>query len=169
MTNAEARMTKSDKAAMDLQDRFCEEVKRRAACARLLGISAFGYIAMRKGAMRRGITPFGGKVGLAAQAEDLEGLLVAVVRCQLQIIEQLAAAGDHAEEATAGAVILGIGGQMGREMIDALRQNRDLDIGASGVFVVDFEVGGGSGDFAHGVFIGGVPDNLSGVLFSIGY
>jgi hypothetical protein len=54
-------------------------------------------------------------------------------------------------------------------MIDALRQNRDLDIGASGVFVVDFEVGGGSGDFAHGMFIGGVPDNLSGVLFSIGY
>ena len=124
---------------------------------------------MRKGAMRRGITPFGGKVGLAAQTEGLDRLRVAIGGRQLEVIKQLAAAGDHAEEATAGAVILGIGGQMGREMIDALRQNRDLDIGASGVFVVDFEVGGGSGDFAHGVFIGGVPDNLSGVLFSMGY
>lgn len=128
-----------------------------------------GFVAIRKGAMRRGITPFGVKVELAAQTQGLDRLLVAIIGRQLEVIEQLASAGDHAKEATAGAVILDVGGQMGREMIDALRQNRDLDIGASGVFVVDFEVGGGSGDFAHGVFIGGVPDNLSGVLFSIGY
>lgn len=96
---------------------------------------------------------FNGKTGLTAEAEGLDRLLVAINCCQLEIIEQLAAAGDKLQETTAGVVILGIILKVAGDVIDTLRQDGDLDIGAAGVFVVQFETGGGGCDFAHGGLI----------------
>ena len=96
---------------------------------------------------------FNGKTGLTAEAEGLDRLLVAINCRQFEIIEQLAAAGDKLQETTAGAVILGIILKVAGDVIDALRQDGDLDIGTAGVFVVQFETGGGGCDFAHGGLI----------------
>ena len=93
---------------------------------------------------------YNGKTGLAAETEGLDRLLIAINCRQFEIIEQLAAAGDELQETTAGAVILGIILKVAGDVIDALRQDGDLDIGAAGVFVVQFEAGGGGCDFAHG-------------------
>lgn len=110
--------------------------------------------------MHRGITPLGRKMGLAAKAEALDHFLVAIIGRQLEIIEELATASDHFEEAAAGAVIFGILFQVARNVVDALRQDRDLDIGAAGVFVVDFEAGRCSSGFAHGSFFRGYARQL---------
>ncbi len=56
-------------------------------------------------------------------------------------------------------------GEMLREVVDSLRQEGHLDVGAAGVFFVDLEGGGIEGGcFAHGSFEW--PDNLSGGVYS---
>jgi hypothetical protein len=57
---------------------------------------------------------------------------------------------------------------MASDVIDTFRQDRDLHIGATGVFVVEFETGGDSGDFAHGKGSWEMPDNLSGGVIGFG-
>lgn len=54
------------------------------------------------------------KVGieLAAETQALEERLVTVTGSTLEIIQQLTAAGNHLQKATAGAVVLTVRGQM---------------------------------------------------------
>jgi hypothetical protein len=119
--------------------------------------------------MHRGITPLWWKIWeLAAETEGLDRLRVAIHSRKLQVIQKLAATCDKLEETTARAMIFGILFQMASDMIDTLRQDRDLNIGATGVFVVEFEAGGNSGDFAHGKDSWDMPDNLSGSVIGFG-
>lgn len=78
--------------------------------------------------------------GLAAQAEGLDELLVALFGGVPEVIQMAAALGDGAEQAAAGGEILFIGGQVGREVQDALGEGGDLVIGAAGVLVVELVV-----------------------------
>lgn len=100
--------------------------------------------------------------GLATETQALEERLVAFTGCALEVIQQLAAAGDHLQKATAGAVVLAVLGQMHSQFIDTPSQDCDLDIGTAGVFSVEFEFCGACSSFAHGLF--GEPDTLSGGL-----
>ena len=76
---------------------------------------------------------------LLAQAELLERALVAVGRGALEILKQLAAAGDQKQEAPAGRVVFDVRFEMLGELVDALSQKRDLHVSAAGVFLVQLE------------------------------
>ena len=65
---------------------------------------------------------------LLAQLELFRHRLVAADVGVLQVIEQAAALADHHQQTTAGAVILFVALQMLGQMVDALRQERDLHI-----------------------------------------
>ena len=84
---------------------------------------------------------------LLAKAELLEELVILRQVVTLQIVEQLAAAGGHLEEATAAMEILAVGAEVLGQVIDASGQQRDLDFGRAGVFIVDFVFGD---DFGFG-------------------
>lgn len=113
--------------------------------------------------MHRGITPLWWKVyRLAAETEGLDRLRVAIFSRELQVVEKLAATSNELQQPTTRAVVLGVLFQMTCDVIDTLRQDRDLNVGAAGVFVVKFKAGGGGGDFAHGKISWEMPDNLSG-------
>ncbi len=99
---------------------------------------------------------------LAAEAETLEKLQVTLDTCALEIVKQLAAAGNHLEQATTCAVVLAMNSEMLCEFVDSCRQDSDLHIGAAGVFVVQFEFLGAGGSFAHVLWV--KPDTLSGGL-----
>lgn len=120
---------------------------------------------MRKGAMRRGITPFGANWRLAAEAEALKELQIALVGCQLEVIKQLTTAGNHLQKTAACAVVFAVHGQVLGKFVDACRQDSDLHIGAAGVFVVQFEFLGAGSSFAHGLCR--KPDTLSGGLLCL--
>jgi len=77
---------------------------------------------------------------LVAQLELLGNRLVTAEVRALQIFEQAAALADHDQQATARAVIFLVGLEMLRQMVDAVREQRDLDIGGTGVFGVHFEL-----------------------------
>jgi hypothetical protein len=101
------------------------------------------------------------KILLAAETEALEELLVALVGGQLEVVKQLATTCDHLKEAATCGVIFLMLAKVLRQIVDSLRQEGHLDVGAAGVFFVDLEGGGiGGGSFAHGSFEW--PDNLSG-------
>ena len=59
----------------------------------------------------------------------------------LQIIEQLAAAACHLQEAAATVKVLAVGAQVLGQMIDASGEERNLDLGRTGVLVVGFVFG----------------------------
>ena len=73
---------------------------------------------------------------LVAQLQFLRDRLIAGQINGLQIIEQAAALADHQKQATARAVIFLIRLQMAGQMVDPLGQQRDLDIGRTGVLRV---------------------------------
>ena len=107
----------------------------------------------------RGITPR--QILLAAETQALEELLVALVGGQLEVVKQLATTCDHLKEASTCGMIFLMRAKVLREIVDSLRQEGHLDVGAAGVFFVDLEGGGiDGGCFAHGSFEW--PDNLSG-------
>ena len=54
----------------------------------------------------------------------------------MKIVEESATATDHGEEATAGGEVFDGVFEVGREVVDPFRQECDLDIGGTGVFVV---------------------------------
>jgi hypothetical protein len=110
-----------------------------------------GNVAIRKGAMRRGITPFGGNKCLAAEAEALEELHIALVSGQLEVIKQLATTGNHLQKTTTCAVVFAVHIEVLGKFVNACRQDSDLDVGAAGVFVVKFEFLGAGSSFAHGL------------------
>jgi hypothetical protein len=75
-----------------------------------------------------------------AQLELLGNGLVTADVLALQIFEQAAALTDHHQQPAAGAVVFLVGLQMFRQMVDPLREQRDLDIGRAGVFNVQFKL-----------------------------
>jgi len=81
-----------------------------------------------------------GGPGLAAEAEGLDELGVAFFGGIPEIIQMAAALSDGAEETAAGGEILLIGGEMRREMKDALGQGCGLIVRAAGVLVMELVV-----------------------------
>ena len=78
-------------------------------------------------------------VGLLAQAEFLDRGLVAIGRRAFEVLEQFAAAGDEEEQPAAGRVVFDVRLEMLGELVDALSQQRNLHVGAAGVFLVQLE------------------------------
>ena len=70
---------------------------------------------------------------LVAQFQFLRNRLIAAHIGALQIIEQAAALADHHQQSPTRTVVFFIALQMLRQMVDALRQQRDLHIGGTGV------------------------------------
>jgi len=73
---------------------------------------------------------------LVAQFQFLRDRLVAAEIRGLQIIQQAAALANHHQESAPRAVVLFVGLQMLGQMVDALRQQGNLHIGGTRVFVV---------------------------------
>ena len=71
-----------------------------------------------------------------AQFQFLRDHLVTAQIRGLQIIEQAAALADHHEQPATRAVILFVALQMLGQMVDALRQQRDLHVRRTRVLVV---------------------------------
>ena len=74
---------------------------------------------------------------LSAEIELVENRLVTVVGGTLEVIKQLATAGDHHEEAATRGVVFGVSLKVFGELGDALRKQSDLHIGAARIFVVE--------------------------------
>ena len=70
---------------------------------------------------------------LLAQPETVDQLTILVGVRSLQIIEQLAPAAHHAQQAAPRMMILDVRLEMLGEVRDARRQQRDLDLGRSGI------------------------------------
>ena len=66
-----------------------------------------------------------------------------------KVIEQLAAARDHAKQAAARRDILFVGREVAGQVVDTSREKRDLNIGATGVAIMELEASGGVVGFAH--------------------
>src|SRR5580692_34218 len=63
----------------------------------------------------------------------LEQCLVARLVLPLDVIEERTASGDHFQKAPARMVVLHVGFEMPGEIVDAFRQDRDLNLGRAGV------------------------------------
>src|ERR1700740_2945975 len=59
--------------------------------------------------------------------------LVAPLALPLDVIEQGTARGDHFQKAPARMIVLHVGFEMSGEVVDAFRQDRDLNLGRAGV------------------------------------
>ena len=79
------------------------------------------------------------KSELSAKFEFGDELLIALFGGALQVIEKLPAASDHLQQATAAAVILGVLSEVIGQEINAIREPHDLDIGTTGVFVMQLK------------------------------
>jgi hypothetical protein len=77
---------------------------------------------------------------LLAELELLGNRLVAVYVGSLQIIEQTPPLANHHEQSPAGAMILLIFLKVIGEMVDALRQQRNLDIRRAGIPLVELKI-----------------------------
>jgi hypothetical protein len=73
---------------------------------------------------------------LFAQLELFRDRLVTAQIGVLQVIKEAAALADHHEQSATGAVILLVALQMLGQMVDPLREQRDLHIGGTGVLRV---------------------------------
>jgi hypothetical protein len=71
--------------------------------------------------------------GLIPQAQFLDDLPVTVDIRALQVIEEAATLSDHLEEATTTVVILFVGAEVLRQIVDALREQRNLNASRSTV------------------------------------
>lgn len=67
----------------------------------------------------------------------LEGFLVASLILALEILEVSSAVGDHLDEAAAGVIVLLVGLQMRRKLVDLARKDGNLHLRRAGVGVVD--------------------------------
>src|SRR3954471_8997267 len=72
-------------------------------------------------------------MGLAAQAELADQRAVALEILRLEVVEEPPAAPDQHEQPAARMVVVLVGPQMLREVIDAARQQRDLHLGGARV------------------------------------
>src|SRR3954452_14595416 len=70
---------------------------------------------------------------LAPQAEFRDQRPVALQVVALEVAKDAAALADHLEQAAAGVMVLAVGAQVLGELVDALGEQRDLDLGGAGV------------------------------------
>ena len=70
---------------------------------------------------------------LAAQAELADQRAVALEILLLQVVQEAAAAADEHQQAAARVVIVLVLAQVLGEMVDARGEQRDLDLGGTGV------------------------------------
>lgn len=89
-------------------------------------------------------------MGLAAQAQTLNNLLVALLALALDVIQMLAAHGNQFEQSTPGRKILAVDIQVIRNMMDPLGEQGHLVGGAAGVSFVELEFFQVDCVFAHG-------------------
>ena len=54
----------------------------------------------------------------------------------LQVIQETAALADHLEQPTTAMVVLGVGAEMTRQVVDAIRENRNLYAGGTGILAM---------------------------------
>ena len=66
---------------------------------------------------------------LLAQAEPFDQLAISLGIPVFQVVEELAAAADHLQQATAGVMILAMFLEVAGQAVDARGQERDLDFG----------------------------------------
>src|SRR6478752_10500073 len=78
---------------------------------------------------------------LAAEAELGDQGAVALEVGALEVTEQAAALADQHQQAAARVVVLAVLTQVLGELVDALGEQRDLDLGGSGVGAVAAELG----------------------------
>jgi hypothetical protein len=78
---------------------------------------------------------------LLAETELGEELGVFVDVVALHVVEKLAAAAGHLEKAAAAVEILTMGAEVLGEVVDARGEERDLNLGRSGILIVVFELG----------------------------
>src|SRR5215212_217334 len=72
-------------------------------------------------------------MALAAQAELADQRAVRLQVLPLEVVQEAAAAADEHQQAAARVVIVLVRAQMLREVVDAAREHRDLDLGGPGV------------------------------------
>jgi len=96
---------------------------------------------------RRGEKKAGKGGNLPAQLELLGKLVVTIRVCIVEIIQETTALSDHLEQATTGAVILLVDLQVLGQLVDALGQERNLNVGRTGVFFMQAHV------FDRGFFV----------------
>ena len=77
------------------------------------------------------------KTLLFAQIQRFENPLVPFVLRTTQVVEQSASIVNHLEQAAAGRVILVVRLQVLSELVDATRQQSDLDRRAPGILIVE--------------------------------
>ena len=78
---------------------------------------------------------------LAAKAELRDEVLVLRLVLALEVVEELAAVVDLAEQAVAGRMVLLVGLQVLRERLDLLGEKRDLHFGRARVAIMALELG----------------------------
>jgi len=79
--------------------------------------------------------------GLPPETERLEKFLVALVIGAIEVLEKLAALGDHDDQSATGVMVLLVKLEMLREVEDLLGQTCDLHVGAPRVLLVKGEFG----------------------------
>src|SRR5688572_24048059 len=72
---------------------------------------------------------------LATQAELLDQGLVALDVLALEVVEEAATTVDHHQQATTAVVVLLVRLEMAGQLLDACREERDLDFRGTGVVV----------------------------------
>jgi hypothetical protein len=98
---------------------------------------------------------------LVPEAQVLNDLPVAVDIRALHVVEQAATLSDHFEEPTATVVILFVGTEVIRQIIDAVREERDLNASRSTVGLMRLVLLDG-GAFFESHFLG-IPRQPGGV------
>src|SRR3954467_15540441 len=73
---------------------------------------------------------------LAAQAELLDQGAVALEILALQVVQEAAAPSDELEQAATRVVVVLVRAEVLGQLVDALGQHRDLDLGRAGVRLV---------------------------------
>ena len=59
----------------------------------------------------------------------------------MEVVQEAAAAADHGEKAAAGGEVLDGLLKVGGEVVDAIRENGDLDVRRAGIFLVQAVAG----------------------------
>ena len=75
-------------------------------------------------------------MALAAQAELADQRAVALEILLLEVVQEAPAAADEHQQAAARVVVVLVLAQVLGEVVDAARQQRDLDLGGAGVALV---------------------------------
>ena len=79
--------------------------------------------------------------GSFAQLQGVEERSVGVFVVEFEVFEEASAAADHLQQSLAGVEIFLMGLEMRGELVDPFGEQRDLDLGGSGVLLMETELG----------------------------